>query len=163
MSCIKTDLLHTMSTLLRTTLWHYCVLVDCTRCSETCSECFVQLFEAWTWLVCMLACLRLCVTSQLSRAALTKNTHRTILYFLYRYYVLWRTFWFNISIHTNFNSCVYGIVGCNPEMFIINCTFWRKALGKTEMAWLQHEPFLNHTHSQPSHLQYALVTHALAF
>ena len=28
-----------------------CVLVDCTRCSEY----FVQLFEAWTWLVC--ACL----------------------------------------------------------------------------------------------------------
>ena len=66
MSCIKTDLLRTMSTLLRTTLWHQCVLVDCTRCSEY----FVQLFEAWTWLVCMLACLRLCVTSQLSRATL---------------------------------------------------------------------------------------------
>ena len=61
-----------MSTLLRTTLWHECVLVDCTRCSE----CFVQLFEAWTWLVCMLACLRLCVTSQLSRATLRKHTKR---------------------------------------------------------------------------------------
>ena len=36
-----------------------------------CSEYFVQLFEAWIWLVCMLACLRLCVTSQLSRATLS--------------------------------------------------------------------------------------------
>ena len=33
----------------------------------------------------------------------------------------------------------------------------------TAVSWLQHEPFLNHTHAQPSHLQYALVTHALAF
>ena len=55
-----------MSTLLCTTLWHWCVLVDCTRCIEY----FVQLFEAWTWLVCMLACVRLCVTSQLSQATL---------------------------------------------------------------------------------------------
>ena len=30
-------------------------------------------FEAWTWLVSMLACLRLCVTSQLSRATLIHN------------------------------------------------------------------------------------------
>ena len=37
-------------------------------------EYFVQLFEASTWLVCMLACLRLCVTSQLSRATLRKFT-----------------------------------------------------------------------------------------
>ena len=44
-----------------------CLLVDCTRCSEY----FVQLFEAWTWLVCMLACVRLCVASQLSRATLS--------------------------------------------------------------------------------------------
>ena len=43
-----------------------CLLVDCTRCSEY----FVQLFEPLTWLVCMLACVRLCVTSQLSRATL---------------------------------------------------------------------------------------------
>ena len=41
-------------------------LVDCTRCSEY----FVQPFEPWIWLVCMLACVRLCVTSQLSRATL---------------------------------------------------------------------------------------------
>ena len=34
--------------------------VDCTKCSEY----FVQLFETWTWLVCMLACVRRCVTSQ---------------------------------------------------------------------------------------------------
>ena len=48
-----------------------CLLVDCTRCSEY----FVQLFEAWTWLVCMLACVRLCVTSQLSRATLRQDPH----------------------------------------------------------------------------------------
>ena len=65
-SCIKIDLLRTMITSLSTTLWHLCVcwLIQCTRCSEY----FVQLYEAWTWLVCMLACVRLCVTSQLSRA-----------------------------------------------------------------------------------------------
>ena len=45
---------------------YMCLLVDCTRCSEY----FVQLFERWTWLVCMLACVRVCVTSQLSRAML---------------------------------------------------------------------------------------------
>ena len=61
-----------MSTLLRTTSWYLCVLVDCTRCCEY----FVQLFEAWTWLVCMLACLRLCVTSQLSRATLRNHAWR---------------------------------------------------------------------------------------
>ena len=36
-----------------------CLLVDCTRCSEY----FVQLFEAWKWLGCMLAWVRLFVTS----------------------------------------------------------------------------------------------------
>ena len=61
-SCIKIDQLCTMSTLLRTTLWHLCVFWLIARGG---SEYFVQLFEAWTWLVCMLACMRLCVTSQL--------------------------------------------------------------------------------------------------
>ena len=71
-SCITIDLLCTMSTLLRTTLWHMCPLVDCTKCSEY----FVQLFEPCTWLVCMLACVRLCVTSQLSRATLIASSGR---------------------------------------------------------------------------------------
>ena len=64
-----------MSTLLHTTLWHLCVLVDCTRCSEY----FVQLFEAWTWPVCMLVCLNLCVTSQLSRATLSWGVVRLLM------------------------------------------------------------------------------------
>ena len=51
---------------------YVCPLVDCTKCSEY----FVQLFEPWTWLVCMLACVRLCVTSQLSRATLMSSCFR---------------------------------------------------------------------------------------
>ena len=39
------------------------LLVDCTRCSEY----FVQCFEAWTWLVYMLVCVRLCVTLRQDR------------------------------------------------------------------------------------------------
>ena len=48
-----------------------CLLVDCT-CTK-CSEYFVQLFEPCTYLVGMLACVRMCVTSQLSRATLTMH------------------------------------------------------------------------------------------
>ena len=44
-----------------------CVAADCIDCTRS-SEYFVQLFEAWTWLVSMRACVRLLVTSQLSRA-----------------------------------------------------------------------------------------------
>ena len=51
---------------------YVCPLVDCTKCSEY----FVQLFEPWPWLVCMLARVGLCVTSQLSRATLTSRQRR---------------------------------------------------------------------------------------
>ena len=47
-----------------------CLLADCTRCSES----LAQLFEPWTWLVCMLNWVRLCVTSQLSRATSRRLT-----------------------------------------------------------------------------------------
>ena len=63
-SCIKIDLLSTMIITAYNIRTLVCLLVDWTKCSEL----IVQLFEAWTWLVCMLATLRLCVTSQLSRA-----------------------------------------------------------------------------------------------
>ena len=42
----------------------------CVSAGTRCSEYFVQLFEALRWLVSMLACVRLCVTSQLPRATL---------------------------------------------------------------------------------------------
>ena len=46
-----------------------CLLVACTRCSEY----FVQLFKPWAWLVCMIAWVRLCLTSQLYWATLRQD------------------------------------------------------------------------------------------
>ena len=57
--------LRTMSTALGMTSSPECLLGDYTRCSEY----LVHFFPAWTQLVCMLACVGLCVMSQLSRAS----------------------------------------------------------------------------------------------
>ena len=72
-----------------------CLLVDGTRCSEY----FVQLFEVWTWLVCMLACVRLCVTSQLSRATWRE--------FNFVASIHWKKY--KINFHTKFSST--GLAG----------------------------------------------------
>ena len=71
-SCIKIDLLCTMSTLLQRTLWHLCVCW--LKARGAVSTLFSFLKHGHNWCVCnsewTLACVNLCVTSQLSRATL---------------------------------------------------------------------------------------------
>ena len=83
-----------------------CLLVECMKCSEY----FVQLFEPWTCLVCILACVRLCVTSQLSGAPLTFWTRGTYYYVMEIDAVPRRTYYYVLDLHGFNNPAQVSVV-----------------------------------------------------